>query len=122
MAPRRIDPADLASALPAGGRTLVVASSGESLLLADALMRAREALGAMTFTGIFVPGLNKRDYLATVRTKAFFFGLVVAPLLFGGGSIAMSLFKSKPDLKDKHVAIVDHTGVVADALDAMTLA
>jgi acyl-CoA hydrolase len=69
LAPRRIDPADLASALPAGGRTLVVASSGESLLLADALMRAREALGAMTFTGIFVPGLNKRDYLANPRCR-----------------------------------------------------
>jgi len=60
--------------------------------------------------------IARRDYIATVRTKAFLFGLVVAPVLFGGGSIGMSLLKSKPDLKDRHVAIIDHTGVVAGAL------
>ncbi|MGA3019354.1 MAG: ABC transporter permease [Bryobacteraceae bacterium] len=60
--------------------------------------------------------IAKRDYIATVRTKAFVFGLVVAPILFGGGSIGMSLLKGKPDLKDRRVAIIDHTGVVADAL------
>ena len=60
--------------------------------------------------------IAKRDYIATVRTKAFVFGLVVAPILFGGGSIGMSLLKGKPDLTDRHVAIIDHTGVVADAL------
>jgi len=60
--------------------------------------------------------IAKRDYVATVRTKAFVFGLVVAPMLFGGGSIAMAFFKGQPDLKDRHVAIVDHTGVVAGAL------
>ncbi|MGB7763346.1 MAG: ABC transporter permease [Bryobacteraceae bacterium] len=60
--------------------------------------------------------IAKRDYLATVRTKAFVFGLVVAPVLFGGGSIAMTLLKGKPDLADRHVAVIDHTGVVAEAL------
>jgi acyl-CoA hydrolase len=69
LTPRRIDPAGLASALPPGGRTLVVACSGESLLLADAVMRAGEALGAMTFTGIFVPRLNKQTYLANPRCR-----------------------------------------------------
>ncbi len=57
--------------------------------------------------------IAKRDYIATVRTKAFVFGLVVAPLLFGGGSIGMSFLKAKPDLRDRHIAIVDRTGVVA---------
>jgi len=60
--------------------------------------------------------IAKRDYIAIVRTKAFVFGLVVAPVLFGGGSIAMAFLKNKPDLNDQHIAIVDHTGVVADAL------
>jgi len=60
--------------------------------------------------------IAKRDYVATVRTKAFIFGLVLAPILFGGGSIGMSLLKGGPDLKDRHVAIIDHSGVVADAL------
>lgn len=69
MAPRRIDRADIASALPPGGRTLIGACSGESLLLAEAVMRAGEALGAMSFTGIFVPGLNKQTYLANPRCR-----------------------------------------------------
>ena len=60
--------------------------------------------------------IARRDYLATVRTKAFVFGLVVAPILFGGGSIGMSFLKGKPDLKDRRVAIIDRTGVVAGAL------
>jgi acyl-CoA hydrolase len=69
VAPRRLDPASLASVLPADGRTLVVACSGESIILADAVMRAGEALGAMTFTGIFVPNLNTRTYLANPRCR-----------------------------------------------------
>ena len=64
MPPRRLDPDDLASVLPPGGRVLVRACSGELLLLAEAVARAGETLGAMTFTGIFVPGLNTRTYLA----------------------------------------------------------
>jgi ABC-2 type transport system permease protein len=60
--------------------------------------------------------IAKRDYVATVRTKAFVFGLVVAPILFGGGSIGMAFLRGKPDLADRHVAIVDHTGVVAQPL------
>jgi ABC-2 type transport system permease protein len=62
--------------------------------------------------------IAKRDYIATVRTKAFLFGLVVAPLIFGGGSIAMSLMKTKPDVRDRHVAIVDHSGAIAEPLVA----
>jgi len=69
MPPRRLDPLDLAAVLPPGGRTLVAGCSGESLLLADAVMRAGEALGAMIFTGIFVPGLNVRTYLANSRCR-----------------------------------------------------
>ena len=60
--------------------------------------------------------IARRDYIAAVRSKAFVFGLVIAPIVFGGGSIGMSFVKGKPDLKDRHVAIVDHTGVVAGAL------
>ena len=60
--------------------------------------------------------IAKRDYVATVRTKAFIFGLVLAPILFGGGSIGLSFLRTRPDLADRHIAIVDHTGVVADIL------
>ncbi|MFZ0210233.1 MAG: acetyl-CoA hydrolase/transferase C-terminal domain-containing protein, partial [Roseiarcus sp.] len=50
------------------------ACSGESLRLAEAVMCASDALGAMTFTCIFVPGLNKHTYLANphCRVETFF--------------------------------------------------
>jgi acyl-CoA hydrolase len=74
MAPTRFDPADLASVLPPRGRTLVLGCSGESLILADAVMTAGNALGAMTFTGVFVPGINHHTYLANphCRVETFF--------------------------------------------------
>jgi acyl-CoA hydrolase len=74
MKPSRLDLSDLASVLPKGGRVLIGGCSGESLALADAVMRAGEDLGAMTFTGIFVPGLNKNTYLANpaCRVETFF--------------------------------------------------
>jgi ABC-2 type transport system permease protein len=59
--------------------------------------------------------IAKRDYVATIRTKAFLFGLVVAPILFGGGFLGIALLKSQPDIKDRHVAIIDRTGKVAAA-------
>ncbi len=60
--------------------------------------------------------IAKRDYLATIRTKAFLIGLVVAPILFSGGFLGMALLKAKPDLKERHIAIIDHTGEVAAAI------
>jgi ABC-2 type transport system permease protein len=60
--------------------------------------------------------IARRDYLATIRTKAFIIGLVVAPLLFGGGFLGVALMQSKPDLKDRRIVIVDATGVVAPAV------
>ena len=59
--------------------------------------------------------IAKRDYLATIRTKAFLIGLVVAPLLFGGGFLGIALLKSQPDIIDRHVAVLDRTGKVAAA-------
>jgi ABC-2 type transport system permease protein len=60
--------------------------------------------------------IARRDYLATIRTKAFLVGLVVAPVLFGGGFLGIALLKSKPDIKDRPVAIIDRTGMVASAV------
>ena len=74
MAPRHIRPDQIAEVLPAGGLTWLQACSGESPLIRDGLVGAGEALGAMTFTGIFVPGLNRVDYLlgSARRVKTFF--------------------------------------------------
>lgn len=60
--------------------------------------------------------IAKRDYLASIRTKAFLFGLVVAPLLFGGGFIGVAVVKGRPDIRDRTIAVIDHTGVAAQAV------
>jgi acyl-CoA hydrolase len=74
MPPRRLDLDDLASLLPSGGRVLVSGCSGESLVLAEAVARARDRLRATTFTGVFVPGLNTTSWLAnsSCRVETFF--------------------------------------------------
>jgi acyl-CoA hydrolase len=74
MTAMRFDPANLAEVLPSGGLTLVSSCSAESSILADAVMAAGDALGAMTFSGIFVPGLNRRTWLANpdCRVLTFF--------------------------------------------------
>jgi hypothetical protein len=56
------DPAKLAEVLPSGGITFVQGCSGQSALLLDAVKRAGDALGAMTFIGIFVPGRSGRRF------------------------------------------------------------
>ena len=72
--PVAFDPAALAEVLPPGGITFVQGCSGQSALLSEAVMRAGDALGAMTFTGIFVPGLNRATWLANpaCRARSFF--------------------------------------------------
>jgi acyl-CoA hydrolase len=68
--PKAFQPSDLAAVLPPGGRTLVQGGSGESLLLAEAVMAAGEALGPMIFTGALIPGTNHNTYLANARCRA----------------------------------------------------
>ncbi|MDB5680203.1 MAG: hypothetical protein JWO16_8 [Sphingomonas bacterium] len=71
--PRRIDPNKLATVLPPGGLTLVSSCSAESAILADAVMAAGDALSAMTFSGVFVPGLNRRTWLANAHCRVLTF-------------------------------------------------
>jgi hypothetical protein len=58
--------------------------------------------------------IAKRDYLISVRSKSFLFGLIVFPLLFGGSSLGVAILKAKPDLRDRHVVLIDRTGKLAD--------
>jgi ABC-2 type transport system permease protein len=60
--------------------------------------------------------IAKREYLAQVRTKGFVIGLLLAPVLMGGSAIAFALLKDRVDTEDKTIAVVDHSGLVADAL------
>lgn len=72
--PQAISPGQLASILPKGGRVLVQGTTGESLLLAEAVIAAGDALGAMIFTGVLIPGTNRHTYLANTqcRLETFF--------------------------------------------------
>ncbi len=60
--------------------------------------------------------IGLRDYNAAVRTKGFIIGLVVMPILLGGGLIGVKLMESQRDIRDKRIAIVDHSGTVAQAV------
>jgi acyl-CoA hydrolase len=83
VTPRRIDPGELADVLPPDGLTLVSACSAESTILADAVESAGTALGAMTFCGIFVGGLNRRTWRAGPQSRVLTFFLT--PELRGEG-------------------------------------
>ena len=56
--------------------------------------------------------IAKRDYLQTVLSKAYLIGLVVLPLMFGGGFLFLSI-GSRGNARDQRVAVVDRTGVSA---------
>ena len=57
-----------------------------------------------------------REYKATVRTKGFIIGLVLAPVLMGGSAIGMALFKDRVDTRDKKVAVIDRSGLLTEVL------
>jgi ABC-2 type transport system permease protein len=58
-----------------------------------------------------------REYQAAVKTKAFLIGLLMMPLMFGGGILVQILFRNNVDIKDKRVAVVDYTGQLFDGLN-----
>jgi ABC-2 type transport system permease protein len=59
--------------------------------------------------------IAKRDYLQTVTSKAYLFGLVFLPLIFGGVFLALSLV-NRGNAKDQRIVVIDHTGVSAQAV------
>jgi ABC-2 type transport system permease protein len=60
--------------------------------------------------------LARREYKAAVHTKGFLIGLLIAPIFMGGSFLAMVLLKDRVDTTDRTVAIVDRSGIVAEAL------
>lgn len=58
----------------------------------------------------------KRDFLAAIRSKPFLFGLFLAPILFGSGFIGLAVSKAKPDIAERRIAVLDHTGVASGAV------
>ncbi|MGB5872816.1 MAG: ABC transporter permease [Bacteroidota bacterium] len=61
----------------------------------------------------------KREYIASVRTKGFIIGLVLAPVVMSGSGLAMWLLRGHVDTEDKKIAVVDRSGILADTLVRM---
>lgn len=59
--------------------------------------------------------IAKRDYLQIVQSKAYLFGLILFPLLIGGGFLIVAQ-SNKGNAREQRVAIVDHTGVSSAAV------
>ncbi len=57
-----------------------------------------------------------REYKATVRTKGFIIGLIIAPIFMSGSGIAIKLLEDQVDTNDKRVVIIDHSNLMADYL------
>ncbi|MFZ1946953.1 MAG: ABC transporter permease [bacterium] len=62
--------------------------------------------------------IAKREYLAAVRTKGFIIGLAMMPIFMGGSFFVMMLTEKRVDTADKHIAVIDHSGAVAQAVVA----
>jgi len=60
--------------------------------------------------------LVRREYKASVKTKGFIIGLILAPVLMGGSFIALAIFKDRVDTTDKKVAIIDRSAVIAESI------
>ena len=57
-----------------------------------------------------------RDYQAAVKTKAFLIGLLMMPLMFGGGILVQIVFRNNNDTRDKRVAVVDRASAAPAGL------
>lgn len=60
--------------------------------------------------------MAQREYKVSVRTKGFIIGLIVFPIFMGGSGIAIALLKDRVDTTDRIIAVIDRSGVVAQAL------
>lgn len=61
--------------------------------------------------------LFKREYRAAVKTKSFIIGLLMVPLMMGGGFLAMIIMDNKQDTDDKKFVVIDHSGLMTDPLN-----
>ncbi len=59
--------------------------------------------------------IAKRDYLQTVLSKAYLVGLILLPLLIGGGFLVVAI-SARTNAGDQRVEVIDHTGVSAAAV------
>ena len=57
-----------------------------------------------------------REYQAMVGTKAFLLSIVMMPILMGGSLIAMQALKNTGEVRERTIALVDHTKGMRPAL------
>ena len=59
-----------------------------------------------------------REYKAMVATKAFLLSIFVMPVIMLGSIVVMSVVQSQAEIKTRHIAVVDHTGIFSATLEA----
>lgn len=62
--------------------------------------------------------IAKREYLSAVRTKGFIIGLAIMPIFMGGSLLFTMITEKRVDTTDKQIAVIDRSGLVANALVA----
>lgn len=60
--------------------------------------------------------IAKREYVASVRTKAFIIALVLMPVFFGGGIVAQKLLDGRANVDTQRFVVADETGKLMPAL------
>jgi ABC-2 type transport system permease protein len=57
-----------------------------------------------------------REYQAAVKTKSFIVGLILVPIMMGGGMAAFMIFRNQSDTDDLKMVVIDHSGLVRETL------
>jgi ABC-2 type transport system permease protein len=66
--------------------------------------------------------IARREYIASVCTKGFVVGLILAPILMAGGLIGVAVTERQNRHTERRVAVIDHTGKLADTVVAAAVA
>lgn len=57
-----------------------------------------------------------REYVATVCTKGFILGLVLAPLMMGGSMLGIAVMNRQTKVTDRDIVVIDRSGFLAEAI------
>ena len=62
--------------------------------------------------------IARREYIAMVKTKAFFITTILMPVLMFGAMWIQTWMRGKVNIDDRKVAVIDPTGVLFDGIVA----
>lgn len=60
--------------------------------------------------------IARREFIATVCTRGFLLGLVLAPIMMCGGLIGLAVSRKAVRVDDRRIAVLDYSGAVTQAL------